>query len=234
MQWWIIHALSAHPSTYPTYPLTNPHLGVSNHSNGIILELIERIWFCLQIYDLWKHTTHTTHRSQSLASEIMSFNHSPVFLVFFFFFGEHKSFFMGKLIPLFWNSSDVSSLFQSQSGQPYLCLLEAYLLHIPWDLPLVQHLLITWWPALQPSHSLPHTCEQALVGLETGTYCATTHSVRQPGALLTEQYWLSCSPAVWLFDNWHTIHNWQFWTFFWHLTSHLNHLSQVQGYFIYI
>ena len=103
MQWWIIHALSAHPSTYPTNPLTHPHLGVSNHSNGIILELIERIWFCLQIYDLWKHTTHTTHRSQSLASEIMSFNHSPVVQFFWvFFFLENTSpFLWGNWYPCF-------------------------------------------------------------------------------------------------------------------------------------
>ena len=96
MQWWIIHALSAHPSTYPTYPLTHPHLGASNHSNGIILKLIERIWFCLQIYDLWKHTTHTTHRSQSLASEIMSFNHSPVVQFFWFFFWRTQVLFYGE------------------------------------------------------------------------------------------------------------------------------------------
>ena len=28
-----------------------------------------------------------------------------------------------------------------QSGQPYLLLVQAYVLHIPWDWPLVQHLL---------------------------------------------------------------------------------------------
>ena len=33
---------------------------------------------------------------------------------------------MGPLIPLFWTSSDVSSGFQSQSGQPYSHLTEAY------------------------------------------------------------------------------------------------------------
>ena len=33
--------------------------------------------------------------------------------------------FMGHLIPLFWNSGDVSSGFQSQSGQPYWHLAEA-------------------------------------------------------------------------------------------------------------
>ena len=48
---------------------------------------------------------------------------------------------MGHLIPLFWTSGDISSGFQSQSGQTHLCLAEAYVLHIPWDSPLVWHLL---------------------------------------------------------------------------------------------
>ena len=48
--------------------------------------------------------------------------------------------FVGPLIPLFWTSGDVSSGFQSQSEQPYLHLVEAYMLHIPRDSPLVQHL----------------------------------------------------------------------------------------------
>ena len=51
----------------------------------------------------------------------------------------------------FWTSSDVSSVFQSQSEQHYSCLAEAYMLHVPWDSPLVQHLLTSWWPAWQPS-----------------------------------------------------------------------------------
>ena len=62
----------------------------------------------------------------------------------------------------------VSSRFQSQSGQPYSHLTATYMLRIPWDSPLVWHLPTSWWPAWQLSHSLPHTCEQALVGLETG------------------------------------------------------------------
>ena len=37
---------------------------------------------------------------------------------------------MGPLIPLFWTSGDVCSGFQSQSGQPYLRLAEAYVLHV--------------------------------------------------------------------------------------------------------
>ena len=37
---------------------------------------------------------------------------------------------MGPLIPVFWTSDDISG-FQSQSGQPYSHLVEAYMLHIP-------------------------------------------------------------------------------------------------------
>ena len=38
--------------------------------------------------------------------------------------------FLGPLIPLFQTSGDVSSGFQSQSGQPYSSLAEAYVLHL--------------------------------------------------------------------------------------------------------
>ena len=55
---------------------------------------------------------------------------------------------MGPLISLFWTSGDVSSGFQSQSGQPYSHLVEAYVIYIPWDSPLVQHLPVT----------SPHAC----------------------------------------------------------------------------
>ena len=40
---------------------------------------------------------------------------------------------MGPLISLFLTSSDVSSGFQSQSGQPYSRLAEAYVLHVTSD-----------------------------------------------------------------------------------------------------
>ena len=33
-------------------------------------------------------------------------------------------------------------------------------------------------PAWQPSHSLLHTCKQALVGFESGSFLATAHSMR--------------------------------------------------------
>ena len=56
---------------------------------------------------------------------------------------------MEPLIPLFRISGDVSSGFESQSGQPYLHLAEAYVMYVHWDSPLVQHLLTTWQPAWQ-------------------------------------------------------------------------------------
>ena len=40
---------------------------------------------------------------------------------------EDRSPFCRPLILLFWTSSDVSSGFQSQSGQPYLHLVEVYM-----------------------------------------------------------------------------------------------------------
>ena len=49
--------------------------------------------------------------------------------------------FMGPLIPLFWTSGDVSSGFQYQSGQSYSHLVQAYVMYIPKDSPMVQHLL---------------------------------------------------------------------------------------------
>ena len=55
------------------------------------------------------------------------------------------------LIPLFWTSGDIFSGFQSQSRQPYLYLAEVYMLRIPWDSPLVWHLLTSWQPAWQSS-----------------------------------------------------------------------------------
>ena len=43
-------------------------------SSQINLDQIEIIQFCLQIYDLYAHTTHW---SQSLTIEIMNITHSP-------------------------------------------------------------------------------------------------------------------------------------------------------------
>ena len=43
--------------------------------------------------------------------------------------------------------------------------------------PLVRHLPTCWQPTWQSSQSLPHTCKQALVGLETRTYLPQTNSL---------------------------------------------------------
>ena len=67
-------------------------------------------------------------------------------------FGGHEPFLWGHWYPLFWTSGDISSGLQSQSGQPYLSLVEVYMLHIPSDSPLVQHLLTSWQSAWQLSH----------------------------------------------------------------------------------
>ena len=39
--------------------------------------------------------------------------------------------FLGLLIPLFQTSGDISHGFQSQSGQPYSHLVEAYMIYVP-------------------------------------------------------------------------------------------------------
>ena len=44
------------------------------------------------------------------------------------------------LIPLFQTYGDVSSGFQSKGVQPYSDLVEAYVIYVLWDTPLVQHL----------------------------------------------------------------------------------------------
>ena len=45
--------------------------------NRITFDLIQIIQFCLQIDDLWRYLhAHTTHWSQSLATEIMNIIHS--------------------------------------------------------------------------------------------------------------------------------------------------------------
>ena len=72
--------------------------------------------------------------------------HWNVFLIFFSKkkkIGGHKSFLWGHWYPCFdfwW----LSSGFQSQRGQPYSHLVEVYVLHVPWDSPLVRHLPTSW------------------------------------------------------------------------------------------
>ena len=69
----------------------------------------------------------------------------------FFCFGGHKSFLWG-----YWHD-----------GQPYSHLVEAYMLHVCCNSPLVWYLLTSWQLAHQLSCSLPCTCKQELVRLET-------------------------------------------------------------------
>ena len=53
----------------------------------------------------------------------------------------------------FWVISPLG--FKSRVGSLISHLAEAYMLHIRWDSPLVQHLLTSWQPVWQPSPSLP-------------------------------------------------------------------------------
>ena len=64
--------------------------------------------------------------------------------------------FVGPMMPLFWTSGDISSGFQSQSGQIYLHFVEVYVMYISWDSSLVLHLLTSWQPTWLPSCSHPH------------------------------------------------------------------------------
>ena len=56
---------------------------------------------------------------------------------------------LGPVVPLFWISSDVSSLFQSQSGFCLIHIAEVNVMYIYRDSPLVLHLLTSWQTALQ-------------------------------------------------------------------------------------
>ena len=48
----------------------------------------------------------------------------------FFLIWRTQVLFVGPVIPMFWTSNDVSSGFQSQSGQPYLCQRRSIYYHI--------------------------------------------------------------------------------------------------------
>ena len=50
---------------------------------------------------------------------------------FFFQFLVDTCPFLGPLIPLLWTSGDVNCGFQSQGGQPYSHLAEAYVIYVP-------------------------------------------------------------------------------------------------------
>ena len=67
-----------------------------------------------------------------------------------------------------------------------ICTCMCYL--VPWDSPVVQHPLTSWWPAWQSSQSLPCTCEQALVGLECGTYHAADERSTDSTELFSKCY----------------------------------------------
>ena len=69
--------------------------------------------------------------------------------------------FVGPLIPLFGLLMRSALSFKARVNcfiymLSHLCAMKSS------DSPLVQHLLISWWPTWQPSHSGPCTCEQAL------------------------------------------------------------------------
>ena len=99
--------------------------------------------------------------------------------------------FLGWLKPLFLSSGDVCPGFQSQGAPPHLHVCHPHATESS-DSPLVWHLLKSWQPALQLSHSHPHTCKQVLVGLETRIYCACCRLPLwdQADALPTELCWL--------------------------------------------
>ena len=104
---------------------------------------------------------------------------------------EDISPFLGWLKPLFLSSGDVCPGFQSQGALPHLHVCHPHATESS-DSPLVWHLLKSWQPALQLSHSHPHTCKQVLVGLETRIYfaCCCLTLWDQADALLTELCWL--------------------------------------------
>ena len=132
------------------------------HGKELRYIYIEILWsWCCQcnwcsIHDVWKHSAKLHNWHFTIYHSLFWYIISPVFSVFgkgeeveFFLkiFWRTWVLFVGPLIPLLWTSSDISSGFQSQSGQPYSHLAEAYVLHVPWDSPLVWHLLTSWQPA---------------------------------------------------------------------------------------
>ena len=76
-------------------------------------------------------------------------------------FWRTSVFFVGPLIdlPLFWTSGYVCSELQSQGGT-LVCVLHCPCEMDSSDLPLVWHLLTSWWPAWWPSRGFldPRTC----------------------------------------------------------------------------
>ena len=84
-------------------------------------------------------------------------------------FGGHTSI-LGLLIPLFWTSGDVSSGFYSQSGQSYLHLAEAHVIHV-YTFPEI-HLWLDTFADVYGQHSsqsLRHLHVSTEVGCPTQT-----------------------------------------------------------------
>ena len=84
------------------------------------------------------------------------------------------------------------------------------------DSPLLWHLLTFWQPAWQLSHSHPHTCKQALVGLKThaaASHCETRQML----------YRLSFSGSVSWYSN-------LIWMLYLTVCKHMKYLVQVQSY----
>ena len=120
-------------------------------------------------------------------------------------FGGHKSFLLGHWYPCFGLLVTSPLGFKARVGSLIHALADVYVLHIPWYSPMVLHLLTFCGPAWQPSHSLPHTCEQTMAGLETGIYCVTAEgrcstdwamSAQFCQSNLTENF-LSCIHTNW-------------------------------------
>ena len=81
-------------------------------------------------------TTLVTSEPSSANCQSDNVAYLPGCLTLFFdfcFFCIFFCFLVGPLIPLFCASGDVSSGFQSKSGQPYSHLAEVYILPVPWD-----------------------------------------------------------------------------------------------------
>ena len=104
------------------------------------------------------------------------------------FYGFFKKFladthvlFWGPLVPLFWISGDISSGFHSQNGFCLICIVEANVMYIPQDPPLMLNLLTSWQPAR--SRSCPHILLQRW-GCRDSNSCS--QNICELGALPTE------------------------------------------------
>ena len=71
--------------------------------------------------------------------------------------------FQGLLIPLYWTSGDTFPGFQSQGGS-ITCMFSCLHAMDFSDLPLVQHLLTSYWPVWQPSLFSPADMSTNILG----------------------------------------------------------------------